>query len=345
MTDFHELDVVTTRGDAVESLHRVHAAVVNGDDILLGAAGDPGLVTFWRSCAKPFQIIPLLEGGGFDAHRWGDEELALACASHGGEPEHVAIVESMLQALGLEEGDLACGPQDPLSSRGARFVRESGIRVKRTHNNCSGKHTAMLGLAQYGGWPIRGYERAEHPVQQAMLNQIALWTGVPTSRVEVAVDGCGAAVFGIPLEKMARAYARLGRAACRGEEIPARITNAMSRNAFLIGGTDRFDSVLIEESNGRIISKIGAEGIHSALILDSSIGIAVKVEDGNQRAQFPALVQLLQNLGALPADLPPRLAEFKRKPLRNTRNEVIGDVMMLAEFGSDARRSAAVAAF
>ncbi|MEO5579240.1 MAG: asparaginase [Gemmatimonadaceae bacterium] len=345
MTESHEIDVVTTRGNAVESLHRVHAAVVNGNDTLLGAAGDPGLVTFWRSCAKPFQVMPLLEGGGFDERGWGDEELALACASHGGEPEHVAIVETMLRALGLEEGDLACGPQDPLSARGARFVRESGIRVKRTHNNCSGKHAAMLALAHQSGWPIRGYERAEHPVQQAMLNQVALWTGVPREQVDVAVDGCGAAVFGIPLDRMARAYARLGGAARRGEDIPVRITNAMARNAFLVGGTDRFDSVLIEESEGRILSKIGAEGIHSAVILESAIGIAVKVEDGNQRAQFPALLQLLQNLGALPADLPPRLAEFKRKPLRNTRNEVIGDVMMLTEFEAEARRPLEVAAF
>ncbi len=341
----HELDVITTRGNSLESFHRVHAAVVNGNDVLLGGAGDPSLVTFWRSCAKPFQVMPLIEGGGFDARGWGDEELALACASHGGEPEHVAIVESMLQTLGLEEGDLACGPQEPLSARGARFVRESGIRVKRTHNNCSGKHTAMLGLAQHSGWPIREYERADHAVQEAMLNQVSLWTGVPKSQVDVAIDGCGAAVFGIPLDRMARAYARLGCAAARGEEIPARITNAMAKNAFLVGGTDRFDSILIEESEGRILSKIGAEGIHSALILEGAIGIALKVEDGNQRAQFPALLQLLQNLGALPAELPPRLAEFKRKALKNTRNEVIGDVMMLAGSGIEGRRSAEAAAF
>lgn len=341
--DSHEIDVVATRGSAIESIHRVHAAVVTGDDVLLGGAGDPHLSTFWRSCAKPFQLMPLIESGAFDVRNWGDEEIAIACASHGGEPEHVAIVETMLQTLGLEEGDLACGPQEPLSARGARMVRESGGRIKRTHNNCSGKHTAMLCLAQHNEWPIREYERAEHQVQQAMLNQVSLWTGVPKSQVAVAIDGCGAAVFGIPLDRMARAYARLGSAAARGEEIPARITGAMSRNAFLVGGTDRFDSILIEESDGRIISKIGAEGVHSAVILDSAIGIALKVEDGNQRAQFPALLQLLQNLGALPIELPPRLAEFRRRPIRNTRNEIIGDLMLLSDFGADTR--AAIAAF
>ena len=342
--EFHDLDVVTTRGNAVESFHRVHAAVVSASDTLLGSAGDPQLVTFWRSCAKPFQIIPLLESGGFDAYGWGDEELALACASHGGEPEHVAIVESMLRTLGLEEGDLACGPQGPLSARGADIVRESGIRVRRTHNNCSGKHTAMLGFAMHSGWTIKGYERSEHPVQQAMLNQVALWTDVRPSQIEVAVDGCGAAVFGLPLDRMARAFARLGCSARRGEEIPARITSAMGRNAFLVGGTDRFDSALIEATEGRVISKIGAEGVHSAVILDSTVGIALKVEDGNQRAQFPALLQLLQNLGALPEQLPPSLAEFKRKPLKNTRGEIIGEVTLRADLGFEARSAAEVAA-
>ncbi len=330
----HELDVVVTRGESVESYHRVHAAVVDASDRLLGAAGDPELVTFWRSCAKPFQVMPLLECGGFDANEWGDEELALTCASHGGEPEHVAIVEAMLSTLGLEEGDLACGPQDPLAPRGAKIVRESGIRIKRTHNNCSGKHTGMLALAKHHGWSIEGYERSEHPVQQAMLNQVALWTGFGPTQIEVAVDGCGAVVFGLPLDRMARAYARLGSAAQRGEEIPERVVAAMGRHPFLVGGTERFDSIIIEETRGRVITKVGAEGVHSAVILDQGIGIAIKVEDGNPRAQHPALVRLLQELDALPDPLPPRLAEILSKPVRNSRGEVVGETSV-----ASARRS------
>jgi L-asparaginase II len=326
----YELDVAVTRGNAVESCHRVHAAVVDGADRVVGAAGDSGFVTYWRSCAKPFQVMPLIECGGFDACGWGDEELALACASHGGEPEHVAIVESMLASLGLEEGDLACGPHEPLSPRGARIARESGVRIKRTHNNCSGKHTAMLSLAKHNGWPINGYQRADHPVQQAMLNQVALWTGLRPSQIDVAIDGCGAAVFGLPLDRMARAYARLGSAASRGEEIPARIISAMSRHPFLIGGTDRLDSIIIEETHGRVITKVGAEGVHSGVILDSGIGVAVKVEDGNPRAQHPALIRLLQELDALPDPLPPRLADVLRRPVKNSRGEVVGEIRVSA---------------
>jgi L-asparaginase II len=324
----HELDVVVTRGDAVESYHRVHAAIVDAKDRMVGASGDPSLVTFWRSCAKPFQAMPLVESGGFDKYGWGDEQLALACASHGGEPEHVAIVEAMLQTLGLEEGDLACGPHDPLSPRGAKIVRECGARIRRTHNNCSGKHTAMLALALHKGWSIAGYERAEHCVQQAMLNQVALWTGLRPSQIELAIDGCGAAVFGIPLDKMARAYARLGGAAQRGEEVPARITQAMGSNPFLVGGTERLDSLIIEATGGRVITKVGAEGVHSAVILDRGIGLALKVEDGNARAQQPALIKLLQDLDALPNPLPAHLEELLRKPLRNSRNEIVGETFV-----------------
>jgi L-asparaginase II len=320
----HELDVVVTRGNAVESYHRVHAAVVADSDKLLAEAGDPRLLTYWRSAAKPFQVMPFLASGGFDALGWGDEELAIACGSHGGEPEHVALIEKMLADIGLEEGDLACGPQEPLTSRGAKILRESGIRTKRTHNNCSGKHTAMLAYARRSGWPIEGYERIEHSVQQSILNHVALWADMRPSQLDLAVDGCGAVVFGLPLDRMARAYARLGSAARREEEIPSRIVNAMVRHPFLVGGTERFDSVLIEETNGRIVSKVGAEGVHSALLPERGLGIALKVEDGNSRAQYPALLRLLQELDELPETLPARLAEFLRKPVRNSRGEVVG---------------------
>jgi L-asparaginase II len=330
----HELDVVLTRGNAVESYHRVHAAVVGDGDKLIGEAGDPRTVTFWRSSAKPFQIMPFIASGGFDALGWGDEQLAIACGSHGGEPEHVAVVEEMLSDLGLEEGDLACGPQEPLAARGGKILRESGMRPRRTHNNCSGKHAAMLGYARQSGWPIEGYERIDHPVQQSILNHVALWTEMRPSQLELAVDGCGVVVFGLPLDHMARAYARLGCAARRGEEIAMRVARAMLAHPFLVGGTDRFDTILIEETEGRVVSKIGAEGVHSAVVVGRGIGIALKVEDGCSRAQYPALLHLLQELGELPDALPQRLAEFLRKPVRNTRGEVVGEIRMAGRSGA-----------
>jgi L-asparaginase II len=323
-----ELDVVVTRGAVVESRHRVHAAVVDGTDALICAARDPLYSTAWRSCAKPFQVMPFVESGGFDSLGWGDDQLALACASHGGEPEHVALAEAMLTDLGMEEGDLACGPHEPLSSRGIRFLRETGQRPTRLHNNCSGKHAAMLGRAQTAGWHTYGYEREEHPVQRCCLEAVASWAGLPQSAILRAVDGCGAVVFALSLEGMARAYSRFARSAHAGQEVPARIAHAMQTRPFLIGGTERFDSILIEETEGRVIAKIGAEGVHSVAVPERGLGIAVKVEDGAQRAQFAAVVSVLQRLDVLPSRLPPRLEELLHRPIRNTRGEVVGELKM-----------------
>ena len=274
------LDVVVTRGAVVESRHRVHAAVVDATGALIASAHDADVVAHWRSCAKPFQVMPLLASGGFDRAGWGDDQLALACASHGGEPEHVAIVE------------------------------------------------AMLAQAQLSGWPAFGYERQDHPVQRGCLDEVARWSGVDASRIPQAIDGCGCVVFALPLVPMAIAFARLADAARRSEGIPSRVVHAMQTRPFLLGGTDRFDSALIEATEGRVIAKIGAEGVHTAAVVEEGLGIAVKVEDGTPRAQFPALLGALQHLGALPRDLPPRLAEFMQRPLRNTRGEVVGEVRL-----------------
>lgn len=320
-----ELDVVATRGGVVESRHRVHAAVVDATDALFAGAGDSSRFTHWRSCAKPFQVMPLLKSGGFDDLQWGEDELAMACASHGGEPEHVAIAERMLSAIGLEEGDLACGPHEPLSNRGAKLLREAGERPTRLHNNCSGKHAAMLACAHTAGWPMFGYERSAHEVQKCCLSSVAQWTGLQTDQIGIAVDGCGVVEFAMPLENMARAYSRLARAGA-GDGIPRRIIGAMLSRPFLIGGSDRFDSILIEETDGRIVAKIGAEGVHSVAILDQGVGLAIKVEDGSPRAQFPAIIRLLQLLDALPSTLPPRLEEFLRRQIRNTRGETVGEI-------------------
>ncbi|MBL8995948.1 MAG: asparaginase [Gemmatimonadales bacterium] len=324
------LDVEVTRGEIVESVHRVHAAVIGEDEVLVGAARDTGLVSHWRSCSKFFQVIPLLASGGFDQLGWGDRELALACASHGGEPEHVALASAMLASLGLEEGDLACGPHEPLSSRGARLWRESGAPLSRLHNNCSGKHAAMLARAKTSGWATRGYEQAEHPVQRACVGEVSAWTGVPLDDMPLAVDGCGVTVMALPLDRMALAYARWARAVHAGDAIPLRTATALRAHPELLGGTDRFDTVILQETQGAVIAKVGAEGVHSIAVPSLGLGVAVKVEDGALRAQHIAVLAALQQLGVLPTELPPRLAEFAVRPVRNTRGETVGELRGVA---------------
>ncbi len=324
------LDVEVTRGDVVESTHRVHAAVIGADDVLVAAARDSALVTWWRSCAKLFQVMPFLSSGEFDRIGWGTEELALACASHGGEPEHVALAARMLASLGLEEGDLACGPHEPLSTRGARLWREGGHPLSRLHNNCSGKHAAMLARAKTAGWSTRGYESAEHPVQRGCLGEVSAWTGVPLDDMPIALDGCGVAVMALPLDRMALAYARFARAVHAGEEFPARIAGAVRAHPDLFGGAERFDTLMLQETDGAVIAKVGAEGVHSVAVPSLGLGLAVKVEDGAIRAQHVAVIVALQQLGVLPIDLPARLADLLVRPVRNTRGEHVGEVRAVA---------------
>jgi L-asparaginase II len=320
------IDVEVTRGDIVESRHKVHGIVIGADDKPVATAGDPSLVTMWRSCAKPFQVLPFLASGGFDQLGWGNQELALSCASHGGEPEHVALARKMLEAIGLEEGDLACGPHEPMSPRGVKLAREAGIPWSRLHNNCSGKHAAMLARAFTAGWPTGGYEREDHQVQRGCIAEVSSWTGVPVDDMPLGVDGCGVTVMGMPVERMAVAYARWANATASGDELPTRTAEAIRAHPHLLGGTDRFDTVLIEESQGKIISKVGAEGVHCAAVPEMGLGFAIKVEDGATRAQHIALLRALQLCGALPEQFSPRLAEFVRRPVRNTRGAVVGCV-------------------
>lgn len=304
----------------------MHAAVVDEHGKLLGSARDPGMVTLWRSCAKPFQAMAFVESGEIDDLDWGSAELALACASHGGEPEHVELAGAMLESIGLEEGDLVCGPHEPLTRRGQRALQQEGMPPTRLHNNCSGKHAAMLAYSHESGWPTLGYEGVCHPVQQHALDRVSLWSGVPVQKIVQAIDGCGVIAFGLPLQAMARAFARLGAAARRGDEVPARIVDAMLSHPFLVGGTDRFDTVLMEETEGRVLAKVGAEGVHSIAVPDAGIGMAVKVEDGAARAQYPAVLRLLQQLDVLPQELPARLAPFLSTPTFNTRGVQVGEV-------------------
>ncbi len=235
----------------------------------------------------------------------------------------------MLSDLGLEEGDLACGVTEPLSSRGVRILRESGSRPTRLHNNCSGKHAAMLARARACGDPTEGYDRRDHPVQQRMIAEVEHWTGVSRRKMKLAVDGCGVVVFGLPLDAMARAYSRFAASVRDGDEVSSRIAEAMLANPFLVGGTERFDTILMEEEP-QVLCKVGAEGVHCAAFFPERVGVALKVEDGAARAQYPALLALLQHVGALPAKLPPRLAEIARKPVRDTRHEVVGEIYVRA---------------
>jgi L-asparaginase II len=302
---------------------------VTAEGQLVAGTGDPGLVTFWRSAAKPFQALPLVIDGAVERFGLTDEELALACASHSSEPFHLELVDRFLAKVGLEERALACGPHPPLSSEVAREVVRQGIVMSARWSNCSGKHTGLLTLAKHHGWPLAGYERAGHPVQDRVIEEIERWTGVGRTDLVLAVDGCTTVCFGLPLRAMALGYARFGVSA---DKDARRLWRAITNYPELIAGTRRLCTDLMNVWPGEIFAKIGAEGVYSAAIPSLRLGVAIKVEDGDLRSVGVALIaiirQVLERSGSHPDVLfrMKELVDHSDPEIRNTRGIVVGSL-------------------
>ena len=320
------------RGEHLESTHRVHARVATPDGVAL-SFGDPDRLVFMRSSAKPMQALPLVEDGVLEALGLGDDALALACASHNAEPVHVALAARILAAAGCDEGDLECGGHAPIEPTVAEGRMRQGDVFGPLDSNCSGKHAGMLALCRHRGWATEGYRLPKHPVQRRMAGTIALWTGLPEAEIATAVDGCGVVCFAVPLRAMVDAFLRF--ASAKPGDAAARVTRAMREHPFLVGGSRRLCTDLTVATGGRILSKVGAEGVYSAWCPDDGAGgrfaVGVKVEDGSRRAVECALVGVLESAGLLePAELD-ALAAYRTPPVRNTRGESVGSTAFVAE--------------
>ena len=288
--------VEVRRGSVVEAVHRVHAVAVRDGEVV-ASAGDPGHECFTRSSSKPIQALPLARA----RHDLDDRDLAIASASHRGEPEQVAAVRQLLAKAPAREEELDCGVQD-------------GRPRDALHHNCSGKHAGMLAVCRARGWPSEGYRHADHPLQRELLEEHARAAEVDPAAIETAVDGCGVVTFAFALDRMALAFARLG-------SLPGgdRVAAAMRTHPDLIAGRGAPDTELMRALPGWI-AKGGAEGLLCAAGPDGT-GVALKVEDGNgyRRAVGPALAAFLAELGhALPG--------LAREALRNTHGETVGEI-------------------
>jgi L-asparaginase II len=312
------------RGDIVESRHAVHVAVVDAAGKLVAQAGDTTQVTYARSAVKPLQALPLVEDGVLDRFGFGTAELALACASHSGEAEHVVVARRMLAGAGVPEEALACGAHAPFHRPSAQALRAAGAAPARVHNNCSGKHAGMLALAQAHGWPLHGYHEASHPVQQRMLGELARWCDVAASSIGVGVDGCGVATFAVPLRALAGAFARFAGEAEAGGTAARRVLDAMAAEPHLVAGTGRLCTALLEATGGRVSAKVGAEGVYGALVRGEKLGVALKVADGAKRAAEPSLIAVLRELDLLSTEEAAAVHAFAEPAVLNTRGEAVG---------------------
>jgi L-asparaginase II len=317
------------RGGVPESEHLAEGVVVDGMGTVLAATERPDWTTFFRSSAKPFQALPLVERGHADRLGLTDRHVALMCASHNGAAIHVAGAREILAATGSDESELECGfhvPEDPESQR---VLATADASVKTAiWNNCSGKHAGMIALAKAEGWPVRGYVGANHPVQKLLMEAVADVCGVDAARMPLATDGCSAVNPALPLVAMARGYARMAVARRAGgdrrETALARIRDAMAAHPEMVAGEGRFCTALMRVTEGRLVTKTGAEGLQCVAIPARGLGVAVRVKDGTRRAVAPALVPWLRSLGLVSESEAERLAEFARPALTNHRGLPVG---------------------
>jgi L-asparaginase II len=290
------ISVSVRRGPIVEARHRVHAVAVRNAEVA-SAAGDPGLVAFFRSGCKPLQALPVVRA----RPDLDDAEIAVACASHQAEAEQVAAVQSLLAKAPASEEDLECG-------------EEEGRPPGRVHHNCSGKHAGFLALCHARGWQADGYRLTGHPLQREVLEQIAEAVELPAGEIPLGVDGCGVTTFALTLERMARSFARLPAL-----EGASRVLGAMRARPELVGGVGALDTALMRALPGWT-AKRGAEGLLCA-VSPEGIGVALKSEDGNPRPLRPALGRFLSTLGVSLGE------DFARVDVLNSRGEAVGEVV------------------
>ena len=324
--------VEVRRGGHAESLHRGHVAVVDAAGRLLAWAGDPGVLVYPRSAFKPFQALPFVESGAHTAAGLGPDALALASGSHGGTDAHAALAGRMLERAGLGPNALACGTHTPFDRATADALRARGESPGALRHNCSGKHAGMLLLTRFLAAPVSGYTDRAHPVQRRILDRFESLVREPLPDATPSVDGCGAPNPRVPLSGLAFAFALLGRGCdAAGVEVPAltAIRDAMRAYPEFVAGEGLLDTTLMRALPG-YVTKIGAEAVHAIAVPDRGWGIALKVEDGAERALGPATISVLQALGLCGPEDSGRFGAFAGTTLRNHAGLEVGDIRGVA---------------
>jgi L-asparaginase II len=302
--------VEVLRGNTVESCHRGILAVVDAQGNLLLAQGDIDRPVFGRSAVKVLQALPLVASGAADRAGLTPAQLALACASHNGEPEHVATAAAMLAQVGLDATALGCGAHWPGYDVASRALARSGAEPSALHNNCSGKHAGFVCLgcllaADRGQDPrgfLSGYVAPEHPVMQEVSAALAAATDCDLRHAAAGTDGCSIPTYAIPLRQLALAFARVAT----GQGLSAdhahaalRLRQAVASAPFMVAGTGRFDTVVMQHFGERVFCKVGAEGVYCAALPERGLGVAIKMDDGNNaRAVEVVMASVLQALVA-----------------------------------------------
>lgn len=325
------------RGGTLESVHRGTIIAVDRDGEKVAEIGDSSAVTFWRSAAKALQAIPLITSGAADAFGFSEKEIALACASHSGEYFHIETAQEMIEKTGLSKSALRCGSHLPFDKKTAKAMIRADEKPTQLHNNCSGKHAGMLAFAKHIGANLETYLSLENPIQKAILETVSIFTEISLNEIKLGIDGCSAPNFAVPLNSMALAFAKLVNPPENFDEdlknACKRIVSAKTRDPEIVSGSGRLDTKVMQALEGKIICKIGAEGVWSAGILpcekwSNGLGIALKIEDGDDNRARPVVaIELLRQLGIMTDEAEEILREFSPISLKNRMNLEVGEVV------------------
>ncbi|HYE50579.1 MAG TPA: asparaginase [Azospirillaceae bacterium] len=327
--------VEVTRGNMVESVHRGRAVVTDADGRVVAQWGDMATLVYPRSSNKSLQAIPLVESGAADAFGLSDAEIALACASHNGEPMHTETVAAWLARVGLSADDLECGTHLPYHTPTTEAMLARGEAPTPLHNNCSGKHAGMLTTARHRSEPTRGYVKYHHPVQQRILGVLEQVTGQDLSNAPWGVDGCSIPTIGLPIGALALGMARVAdprHLPDRRAEAVTRIARAWARHPEMVSGTDTFDTDFMRACGSAVLTKAGAEGLCCAVLPEHGLGIAVKIDDGAGRAAGPAMAAVLRRLGVLPDHVWESVALLANPPITNRARLQVGEIRAAQAF-------------
>jgi L-asparaginase II len=317
-----------TRGGIVESHHTGAYAVVDGKGNLLAAAGDIDTPIFPRSAIKALQCLSVIESGAADRFGFTEEELALACASHNGEPRHVAVARAMLAKAGISEEAYECGAHWPDETQTLHEMIRAGEEPGQVHNNCSGKHAGMLAVALSLGVDAQGYTQREHRVQREIAQVLSEMCDVDVEKLPCGIDGCSVPTWAIPLRNLALGFARLGSGeglSPKRKTAAARIIAAVRDNPLMVAGTGRFCTKLMS-AVPRAFVKTGAEGVFCGAVPHAGIGLALKCDDGTGRASEAAFAALLALLDVWAPEEKDALSSFSHTTLKNWRKIEVGEV-------------------
>jgi len=324
-----EILIKETRDPMVENIHRGDIVVVNGEGEKIAYLGDFNKFAYMRSAAKPFQACAVVESGAVDYFGLTEKELAVICGSHYAEEFHVLAVLSILYKIGLDERYLQCGASYSISSKVTMEYVKKGVEKKNVFHSCSGKQAGMLAIAAKEGYDASTYLDINNPVQQKILDVIAYFTEMDREKIIIGIDGCGAPVHAMPLINMAKAYMKLANPSHVDEKHAAlirKIAMAMTRYPEMIAGTGAFDTELMKVTNGRLVAKVGSDGVYCVGVTKKDIGIAIKIEDGNIKVLPPVVLETLKQLELISNEELEELKRFYIINIKNSQGEKIGEI-------------------